>query len=186
LKKGKKRLEFYGLFTSELIPKGAFIGYYIGTFYDEFWDEDDTPPMSHYAVNGSGFTVIPMGENTPGGVNPSTFPLAMMNEPPKGSVSNASVVEWLYAKDAIPGIDPKTKVGVIAIHACRDIEAGAEIYFYYGDLYDRRHYGRKPYNVGMGCNPPNRANVPEYERPRNVMLKRNVRSVPENLVYRVI
>ena len=184
LKKGKKRLPFNGLFTSERILKGAFIGYYTGRFYDEVWDEDDD--VSDPAVNGSGFTVIPDGENGPLGVDPSTYPLAMMNEPPRGSVSNASVVEWLYAKDAIPGIDPKIKVGVIAIHACRDIEAGEEIYFYYGDRYDRRHYGRRPYNVGSGCTPMKRQSIPEYERPRHVMLENKVNSVPEDVVYIVL
>ena len=189
LKKGKQRLDFYGLFTSERIPKGAFVGYYTGTFYDEVWDDEDReevanpPPRSHYAVNGSGFTVVPDGEKDPRGVDPSLHPLAMMNEPPRGSVSNVFVVEWSHAKDAIPGIAPNTKVGVIAMHACRDIEAGEELYFYYGDLYDRRHYGRRPYNVGAECRPLSTREIPEHERPRNVMLDNNVNSVPEDFVY---
>lgn len=178
LKKGKKRLEFNGLFTSESIPKGGFIGFYSG----DFFDEEDEIPNSHYALNGSGYTVVPPGENTRRGVDPLLHPLGMANEPPLGTVANATVVEWSLAKDAIPGIDPKRRVGVLAIHACRDIEVGEEIYFHYGELYDRRHYGRKPYNVGKGCT-ISRKSIPEDEKPRNMMLRNNVTSVPEGLVY---
>lgn len=98
-------------------------------------------------------------------------------------MANATVVEWLYAKDAVPGLDPRTKVGVLAIHTCREIAPDEEIYFYYGDLYDRRHYGRRPYNVGKGCKNINQAHIPQHERPRNVMLRIGVKTVPEGAVY---
>lgn len=185
LRKAGKRLPFNGLFTTVDLPAYAFLGYYAGTFYEEYWDgealEDVTPPpVSHYAVNLSGFTIVPPGHNGP---SPEKYPLAMMNEPPRNMEANAGVIEWLYARDAVPGLKPSEKVLVAAIHVCRAVAANEEIYFYYGDLYDRRHYGRKPYNVGFGCKTINRAHVSPAETPRNYLESRGILSVPEGEVY---
>lgn len=181
LTKGKQRLPFYGLFARCDLPRNTFLGYYTGEFYD---DEEDDIPVSLYAVNGSGFTVIPPGEEDPDGVDPRYYPLAMMNEPPRGTSANVDVVEWLFAKDAVPGIPPKQKVNVLAVHTCRDILAGEELYFYYGELYDRRHYGKRPYNVGCACERPVRRNdVPHSERPCQALLRRGISSALEGHVY---
>lgn len=190
LSKGKTRLPFHGLFATVDVPKYAFLGYYTGRFYDERASEEDEDdddlsyaPPSHYAVNGSGYTVVPPGERSARGVDARRYPLAMMNEPPAGRRANATVVEWATAADAVPGVAPSQRVGVLAIHACAPIRAGEEVYFYYGDAYDRRHYGRKPYNVGVGCETLSRASVPAHERPRRAMLDRGVATVPEDYVY---
>ena len=197
LHKGKARLPFHGLFAAVDLPKYAFLGYYTGHFYDERWSDDEEEgkanreesnfaPPSHYAVNGSYYTVVPPGEYSEGGVNARRHPLAMMNEPPAGHRANATVVEWATASHAVPGVRPAQRVGVLAVHACEAIRAGEEIYFYYGDSYDRRHYGRKPHNVGRGCAALRRESVPAHERPRRAMLERGVVTVPEGHVYIVM
>lgn len=186
LRKGKKRLPFNGLFTLVDLPKHTFLGYYMGKFYDDVDDDDapdyEKPPKSHYAISGSGYTVIPPGERTQAGVNPRMYPLAMMNEPPKDTQANVTVVEWREAHDAVPGERPTQLVGVLAMHTCRAVAAGEELYYFYGNSYDRRHYGRKPHNVGRGCS-IRRTDVPDAERPRNAMLTRGITSVPEGLVF---
>lgn len=188
LKKGKRRLDFHGLFTTHDLPAYTFLGYYAGHFYDEAASSDDEdpadpPPPSHYAVNGSGYTVVPPGERTARGVDPRVYPLAMMNEPPRGTASNVDVVEWTTAKDAVPGVPPSTRVGVLAVHTCRAVAAGEELYFHYGDAYDRRHYGRRPYNVGRKCDPIGRQRVPAEQRPRQVLLRLGVERIPRDEAY---
>ena len=193
LTKGRKRLPFYGLFADTFIPKHAFLGYYTGNFYDEVvGDEEDEdvenpPPPSHYAANGSGFTVVPPGEGTARGVDPASYPMAMMNEPPLGTVSNATIVEWLKAEDGLPNAElrPNQKIGVVAIHACSNIQAGEEIYFHYGEDYERpfKAYGRKPHNVGNSCGSLNRGDVPLKERPSNYLRSNKVYRAAKNHVY---
>ena len=188
--KNQQRLPFKGLFTMVDLPQGAFLGLYAGRFYEENDDSDDDEtgddahPPSHYAVNLSGFVVIPPSTSSSSEIiDPETYPMAMMNEPPLGDRANVGIVEWLLAKDAVPGIRPNAKVLVAAIHACRPIHAGEEIYFYYGDKYDRRHYGRKPYNVGKGCESISRGNVPASEHPRRFFEDREVYTLPEGEAY---
>ena len=185
LKKGKIQLPFLGLFASTNLPANTFLGFYSGVFYEEVWEEDDVedpaclPPKSDYSVNLSGFTVIP-----PNKVNPSTHPMAMINEPPKGTTANVAVVEWSQAKDAIPGLPPKTNIYCAAMTTCREISAGEELYYYYGDYYDRTHYGPKPHNVGKGCKPLARNKIPKEQRPRQVLEARGV--IPKNDTYIVV
>ena len=180
-RKGRReRLPFYGLFTTVDLPANAFVGYYMGNFYDE---DDPDIPRSHYAVSGSGFTVVPP-DHPDGGVDPQAFPLAMMNEPPAMTDANVGVVEWTRAGDALPHGGPaNAEILVVAMHTCKPVRAGQELYFYYGNLYDRRHYGRPPYNVGRGCPSIPRQGIPLEERPRYVMLAQGTHQVPEGLVY---
>ena len=132
------------------------MGYYTGTFY-----ETEHAPDSHYAVSLScEYVVAP--ERPKGGMHP----LAMMNEPPLGQTANATVVDWRYARDALPELRGSTEVAVAAVHACRDVHVGEEIFFHYGEEYDRSHYGRKPHNVGTPCSEWRNSFVAKEERPR--------------------
>lgn len=149
LKKGNKRLDFNGLFTQNLIKAGDFIGFYSGNFYDD--DDDFLHQTSSYAMSASGYTVIPPGEFSSHGVDPQLYPIAMANEPPLSKTSNAFIKEWRYARECVPGMAGSTKIDALCLHACRDILPHEEIYYYYGDSYDRRKYGRKPHNVGAPC-----------------------------------
>lgn len=191
LRRGKTRLNFQGLFTTRDLPAYAFLGYYTGHFYDEVWEDedvdevDDPPPHSRYALNGSGYTVIPPGEDTVEGVDPRTYPMAMLNEPPRGTSASVGMVEWSKAKDAVPGIDGRRSVGVLAMHTCRAVKAGEELFFHYGDQYDRRHYGRRPYNLGTPC-AINRSRVPPEERPRQAMLRHGVAHIPREEAYVIL
>ena len=187
-KKSKQALPFHGLFATADIPAYGFVGLYAGVFYEEWWSEDDEldgdpPPRSHYAVNLSGFTVVPPGEDTPRGVDPRRYPLAMMNEPPRGQTANVSIVEWSKAGEAVPGLPPTAKVLVAAVHTCRAVAAGEELYYHYGDAYDRAHYGRRPHSVGEPCPEIRRGHVPPEERPRAVLLARGVRELREGEAY---
>lgn len=183
---GGKRLPFRGLFTTVDLPAYAFLGYYTGKFYPEEDEQDEggpsQPPTSHYALHISGCTIIP--PSAPGEpISPTSYPLAIMNEPPRHVEANVGVIEWLRAREAVPGIPGSAKVMVAAVHTCRAVAAQEEIYFYYGTCYDRRHYGRKPYNVGVGCKRMNRSHVPAGEVPRTHMEARGVTSVPEGEAY---
>lgn len=173
------RLPFHGLFTMVDVPAYAFLGYYTGVFYDE---DDESRAPSNYAVSGSGYVVVPPGEHH-GGVDPAQYPMAMMNEPPRGRTANATMVEWATAKNAVPGVSPRSRVAVLAVHACVDIPAGSEIHFHYGKEYDRRHYGRKPYNVGSPCPGFAQTLVPDHERPRRALEMRGIHHVPEGTVF---
>lgn len=179
LRKGNRRLPFWGLFTLVDLPAHAFLGLYTGRFSEE--DEDDGP-ASHYRMHLSGWTVVPP-EDGEGRVDPERFPMAMLNEPPSGAEANVAIFEWSTARDAVPGIPPKTKVVVAALHTCRPVQAGEELYLHYGDQYDRRHYGREPHNVGFGCARVNRSSVPREERPRAFFERRGVASLPEDVAY---
>ena len=183
LLKGKKRLPFMGLFTTEKIRKYDFIGIYTGEFYQEVDDEDDATdvsvPTSPYAMNLSGWTIVPPESKIEGELRP----MAMINEPPKGATANVSIVEWVKAEDALPGIETMNEkpaeVVMAAFHACRDIEPHEELYFHYGNKYDRRHYGRRPYNVGDPCN-LYRSHIPTEMRPGPFLKRQKVFELPND------
>ena len=112
-KKGS-RLPFWGAFALEDLPKGAFLGFYSGTFYDEGEVEEGlvSVPSSHYSINASGFTVVP-----PSPVTPDRYPMAMLNEPPDGVVASVALVEWTKRKQIDPS-SPKSNEIVynVAMH----------------------------------------------------------------------
>ena len=169
LKRGKTRLPFLGLFTDAPIRKHDFVGIYRGDFYDE---EEEDIPTSAYAMNVSALTIVPQN------IDPRMNPLAMVNEPPRGTQANVTIVEWTKAKDALPG-KKAGDVLMVAFHACRNITEGEELYYYYGDTYDRRSYGRRPYNVGTGCN-LSRSNIPVDQRPGPYLHSLGVQRLPND------
>lgn len=176
LTKGKKRLPFMGLFTSAPIRKYDFIGIYRGDFYEEDSDSETESgiPKSAYSINVSGVTLVPEH------VDKQKNPMAMANEPPKGTQANVTIIEWVKCKDAIPGRHGKNKdCLMVAFHACRDISEGEELYYYYGSKYDRRSYGRRPYNVGTGCSLA-RGKIPVEERPGPFLESIGVTSLPND------
>ena len=157
-KRGKSRSAERGLFTTEPIPKGGFIGLYAG----DFEDAEDNKAITEYTVSNGFFDITPScGEETcRKGVDPrpdaGMFPLAMVNEPPSGVTANCVMVDWT---EPIKVVYPLTKelkkyyttrggprwtVHCIAYHAARHINAGEEIFVHYGNSYGRKYTVGKP------------------------------------------
>jgi hypothetical protein len=182
---GKNRRHFDGLFTLEDIPAGSFLGFYTGRFYDE---EEGDAPRTHYNVSVANSVIVPT-RNRDGSVDLQRYPMAAMNEPPRDEESNVVLVEWDRARDAIPGLEPPSRrVTVAAMHTCRPVRAGEELYLHYGgdpndddDGYDRRHYGRKPRNVGR---PGRTLPLRNMEKPRHALEARGIAALPaDDTIY---
>ena len=135
--KTKKRFEFNGLFTTRHIGKGSFIGFYNGTFHDS--GEAGYRGKDAYVFTTSGQYIVP---KRPRGSmpDPAKYPLAMANEPPRGTVANVTAVELTRARGVISQLPPNTQISAIGFFACRDIEAGEELFVHYGPRYNRNSY----------------------------------------------
>jgi len=168
-KKGS-RLPFWGAFALEDLPKGAFLGFYSGTFYDEGEVEEGlvSVPSSHYSINASGFTVVP-----PSPVTPDRYPMAMLNEPPDGVVASVALVEWTKRKQIDPS-SPKSNEIVynVAMHTSHAVAKGEELYFHYGKKYSRKHYPRGT-KVGTPASLAKSA-VPPDEIPSSYLAKHGI------------
>lgn len=143
------RLKFHGLWTLEPIPAGAFIGFYMGrAVYAEDGEPVKVPKNEHYAFlsDNSFFTVFPRRKD--GKVSPYENPIAMINEPPKGSTANCCFYTWTRQKDIIPYSKSKDALYAITVHATRDIKPGEELFVHYGDYYSRSHYPKWAQTVG--------------------------------------
>ena len=79
----------------------------------------------------------------------------------------------------MPGIAHNAKVLAATMYTCRAVRAGEELYYHYGDSYDRTHYGRKPHNLGAPCKGIKRGSIVDAETPRAVMLAQGVATLPE-------
>jgi len=127
------RYPFDGLFTTVDLPKGAFLGFYSGSFRDGEYRGRDA-----YVFSLSTVHVRP--RKSRGRVDPTRYPLAMCNEPAAGTDANVSAVEFSKARDVIPRLPPNTDIAAVAFYTCRAVKAGAELFVHYGGAYDRRHY----------------------------------------------
>lgn len=167
LTKGKQRMPFWGLFTTLPIPSHAFLGVYHGDFFlnDGLEEEEETRSQvleSHYALDVGDVVIVPPS------IRPKHHPMGMLNEPPRGRQANVSVVVWTAPSEALPefaGRSGKGKVLLATMYTCREVEAGEELYYHYGDAYDRRHYGRRPYNVGTPCLNLGKNKIHDSEKP---------------------
>lgn len=160
--KNGQRLPFWGLHAISDIPRGGFVGLYAGNFFEE--DDPQLPKKNAYAMNGSGYTVIPPAHPTHG-VHPFMYPIAMINEPPTGVRANVAIVEWSNGGQGVPGMRKAEPINMLAIHATEFIPLGSEIFLNYGSRYDRRHYPKGTV-VGWAATPIGRSAVPKAEQPR--------------------
>jgi hypothetical protein len=143
-----------GLFTTEALPRGAFVCMYTGTFRSR--SEFESLPagrrdqLARYAVEVDAHDVVitPEVNVTSGTVNFRRHAAAAANEPSASSVANAftqaSVVE-AYGRDAEP-----SSYLVVCIFTCRPVAAGGEILWNYGEGYDNTRE-RAGYVAGRPC-----------------------------------
>lgn len=127
---------FHGLYATTDLPKGSFLGFYNGTFRDA--GERGYRGKDSYVFTTSNEYIVP--KKTRGRVDPALYPLAMLNEPPRGSQANVVAVELSRAANVIPQLPPKTKIAAIGFFTCRAVNAGEELFVHYGARYSRRHY----------------------------------------------
>ena len=143
-----------GLFTTEALPAGSFVCMYTGTFRSR--SEYERLPtgrrnqLSRYAVEVDAHDVVitPDVNVTTGKVNFRRHAAAAANEPSSSRLANAftqaSVVE-AYGQDSEP-----SAYLIACLFTCRQVAAGGEILWNYGDGYDelRQHAG---YAAGQSC-----------------------------------
>ena len=143
-----------GLFTTEALPRGAFVCMYTGTFRSS--SEYESLPtqrrnqLERYAVEVDAHDIVitpDVNVNT-GKVNFRRHPAAAANEPSASKRANAftqaSVVE-AYGRDSEP-----SAYLIVCLFTCRPVAAGGEILWNYGEGYNelRQHAG---YAAGQSC-----------------------------------
>lgn len=128
-------LHGYGLHTLAPIPNGHAIGIWSGsTFNEDDWEVDRYGLEIHYDRRET-FVVTPVQG---GVVDFSRHPFASMNEPSRGSISNVYMRVEEYDEGGL--------VYLMAVfYAARDIEAGEELLWHYGETYKRE------YEHGSAC-----------------------------------
>ena len=125
-----------GLFTTEPLRPGDPIGFYAGLPKGEITRREE-----RFAIDVGGFdvAVVPPLDGSGGGVDFRLYPMAAANEPSSEEVANMVLVS-----DKIYEVDGLSYV-VLAFYATSEIEAGSELTWHYGPLYDRNYaVGRLP------------------------------------------
>lgn len=158
------RLDELGLFTSEALPIGSFVGLYTGEWYDEqcyeSLDDAERAARDRYAITTSddeGNVIVspPLQGARP---NPMQHPMTTSNEPQEGRQANSILTTYRFLLDDVD-TDPDTVdderhddefVGV-GLLVCRSVGRHQEIVWHYG-----ASYARPRYKEGRTCNPPPR------------------------------
>lgn len=159
------RYPFNGLFAGQDLPKGAFLGFYHGTFKDGVYEGR----RDAYVFATSDMHIVPKRRSK--GVSAYEHPLAMCNEPPRGGAANVSSHEFTTAKHVIPHLKASTKIAALGFHTCTCVRAGEELFLHYGREYDRSHYKRL-YSAERDddtVGDPGRLRVGERELPERMM-----------------
>jgi len=145
-----ERLPFDGLYTTQTLRRGAFLGFYNGDYKEV--GERGYRGKHDYVFHVSDGYFVPRRVRRGGAlrVDPLKYPLAMLNEPPRGGHANVIAVEIASAAGAVPHLPPRTKISAVGFYACDDVPAGQELYVHYGARYHRGHY-------------PNPDNLPHHE-----------------------
>jgi hypothetical protein len=134
--KNGKRLDFRGLFTRSNIPKGAFLGLYRGSFIEE--EMKSSNPYAIQSFGGDNIEPPINSDNKIEDAKISEYPLAMINE---GHPQNVVVKGVPSNRDGfVPNLALSEKIDGLAFYASMEIEAGSELFLYYGPTYERRNY----------------------------------------------
>ena len=151
------RFQFGGLFTRAHIPHGGFIGLYSGAFSENANCRREQRP---YILSTSDELYIVPKVNRD---FEAIHPLAMINEPAYGEQSNVCVLEW---RQAFKVVDDKIKRSIVvtcmAFHASRPIRKNEELFWWYGNLYDRSHYENPKVGTLLRLR---QSDVPQHEWP---------------------
>ena len=118
-----------GLFTTRSFVAGDAIGFYAGTPRSELTKREE-----RYAIDIGGFdvAVVPPLDSM-GCVKFSMYPMAAANEPSVGGRANMVLVgDRVYEVDG-------TSYVVLAFYASEEVEAGMELTWHYGPMYDRSY-----------------------------------------------
>ena len=170
------RLKEYGLFTSEDIKAGSYLGAYSGTFmpavkFNKLAKRNKD--MKRHAVQLV-FNVID------GNQDPSQMlfilpqehtvadfvkkhPMQMMNEPPEGGIANTTFLQHRYDREIVKSTyrtDTEWWAGVL-VYATTDVEAGEELYIHYGTEYAEV---RKAFNYTVGSPAPYAPSTMKYSK----------------------
>ena len=131
-------LPIHGLFTSKIIPVGAFLGLYRGAFINK---ETSKSKNSYAMRTGLGQNIEPPIVN--GFVQArSEYPLAMINESVLQNVESRPLLD--KSQRAVPSIQKKTKLDGVAFYASKLISPGQELFLNYGPAYAAH---RKTYSI---------------------------------------
>ena len=167
---------FDGLFTRRPIKQHAFIGFYTGAWMHETAGDSLTPLQSAYAVHlQEGMLIVPSlsgGGGASKRVSYKAHPMSMANEPPRHARANAYLHQFVLGAEDVeeapssssPPGNKEDKRGrsatqtdaddqlfyCVALVACRDIPADAEIWWHYGPHYEPVRRSRN-YEAGQPC-----------------------------------
>ena len=96
-----QQYDFYGLFCTEPLHRGDFIGLYSGLWTHE--EQPLTEEENRYAITlSAGLVVTPALTN--GASDPALFPIAMSNEPRRGRHANAMLIEWNFTRAQVAAV----------------------------------------------------------------------------------
>lgn len=130
---------FWGLYCHKDLHAGEFIGMYSGMWIHA---DDDFEFGNRYALKTSYDVVVAPPSAHP---DPQRYPIAMANEPAPHTHANAYMIEYVFDREEVRGIPSQIKderFFGMALYACRDIPANAEITWVYGNDYSRDYiYG---------------------------------------------
>ena len=156
-----QRLPFKGLFTSQPLPIGAFVGLYTGEWYtaEQLESKPDVRRRNEYAVSTSGDARCDEVICSPPvrrGIDASKYPAGIANEPGKDSTARCMLCEYKFTMDELvqPDLVPEElhgeDIAAIGLVTTRPIGAHRELTWHYGPHYRRNYEVGKPTQLPQG------------------------------------
>ena len=168
-RKGEKKGQLVGqngLFTKTDIPKGEWVGFYAGIPWTEKeWEElprAEQDKLSRYAAEAETkqnwvMMTPPFADGT---LEPdfTQFPLSSINEPDEMQTANvftlASQLQLDFPSEDGDYEKEPHEFFVISMFVCRDVRAGEELLWHYGDGYASMRASQGGYTPGKPCPAP--------------------------------
>ena len=179
-----QRLPFWGLFTSEKLKPGDFVGFYTGEWWDPHAYErrSNKKKLNEYALNTSNELIISPPIEAYGRPDMEKHPISMCNEPSAFETANAFVAEFQFRVDEI-NIE-KDKIDkdrhdeyfpACGLVMCKTIGRNREILWTYGG-------NPRPYRAGKNCKRPKKS---QWKKPYDVLGQIPPCAVPIHIRTRV-